>query len=146
MSATGRSVKGINELHGEFVRLVGELFSVLLWTIVAIAALAVATAHITHAFGSYKPFGILFDFRSVPDVLRGAGQFALGYASAAALAQFALVPTSLLKALEIRHQIAVDEARRKISEKAPSADDMQKIFGTKQGFGDTKPISIIEKT
>ncbi|OHC52158.1 MAG: hypothetical protein A3D16_08685 [Rhodobacterales bacterium RIFCSPHIGHO2_02_FULL_62_130] len=145
MSATGRSVKGINELHDEFVHLVGELFSVLGWTMVAIVGLAVASADINYQFGTYEPFGILFDFSSLPDVLKGAGQFAVGYASAAALAQFSLVPKSILKALELRHHIAVDEARRKISENVPSADGIQKIFGAKQGFGEVKPVSIVEK-
>jgi hypothetical protein len=145
MSASGRSVKGINDLHAEFVDLVGELFAVLGWIMVAIGGLAFASVEITLGLGIYHPFGILFDFSSLPDVLKGAGRFALGYASAAALAQFSMVPKSVLKALEIRHHIAIDEAKRKVSDNAPSSGDIQKYFGTKQGFGEVKPMTIAEK-
>jgi hypothetical protein len=48
-----------------------------------------------------------------------------------------LIPQIIQSALRIRHDLAVDEARRKLDEKSPSKENVEAMFPTDSSFGET---------
>ena len=54
------------------------------------------------------------------------------------------IPGILRRALTIRHEIAVDEARRKAMEKAPTPEALRQSFSTHPDFGRRVDLQDIE--
>ena len=140
MSSSGRSVKGINELHEEFQRAITELWIVFWLVAMALIGLLCATVRFEVLSPAFSWHVLTFDPAKALHNLHGTGQFIVGYCSAQALMHFANVPMLLKRALSIRHQIAVDEARRKIAEKVPTPVQIRASFASPAGFGEVREV------
>ncbi|WP_264773722.1 hypothetical protein [Defluviimonas salinarum] len=138
MGANGRSVKGINDLHTEIGDTIAVLWAIFGLVVLSVLGLLVNSLVIPplelHIPGSAY-------FVSVDSLLYRLSQGITGGAAMLALTRIGHVPTSFRRALEIRHQIAVDEARRRIDDSAPTTDKLQAIFPKATGFGARKDIA-----
>ena len=145
MSSSGRSVRAISELHDEMVETIGGLWSILKWVAFAVVGLAIAGINLPlelpDAILKLHPDYVQSVGRSVPRI----GQFIVGLATSMAVWRFLNVPKSLRRSLDLRKHIAIDEARRKIGEKAPNANAVHNMFGTRAGFGEVKEVKVGSK-
>lgn len=135
MSANGRSVKGIDELHKELGEIVSVLWAIFGLVAVSVLALFIGTIELPRL--ALPVFGTAYAV-SVDTLIYRVAQGIVGGASALALSRFGVVPTSFFRALQIRREIAVDEARRRIQESAPTSQDLHSSFPTLSGFGAKK--------
>jgi hypothetical protein len=132
MSASGRSVKAIDELNHELEAAMDALF--LLFGCVGIVVFAlVALATPPPTLLTRIPF-------VTTDVLPRAGQAVVVISSFLTLLRVGLIPGVLRRSLAIRHRIAIDEARRKTLENAPKTEEMRATFTTHPDFG--KPVRL----
>jgi len=132
MSATGRSVSAVNDLHAELQAAIDALLFLFGCIIVAIAALVSL---------SIPPAAVL---ATVPylttEVLPRAGQTLVCGATGLVLWRAGQIPAILRRSLRIRHEIAVNEARSKIESNAPAAGQMKQAFSTHPDFGKVLPL------
>lgn len=132
MTASGRSVLAINKLEQELQSAMDALF--LLFGCVGVVVIAlVALATPAPAVLGRVPL-------LVPEVLPRAGQAIVAGASALTMLRIGQIPAILRRSLQIRRDIAVDEARRSILEKAPSSASTQAAFPNHPDFG--KSVSL----
>lgn len=127
MSSSGRSVQSIERLDEELGAAIDALF--LLFGCVAIAIGALVSLSIAPA-----------DFlKRVPhlttDILPRAGQAFLVGSCGLIVWRMGQIPAILRRALTIRKEIAVDEAKRKVTERAPNAEALKDAFATHPDFG-----------
>lgn len=134
MTANGRSVLALNELEAELQAAMDALF--LLFGCVAIVIGALVAL-------SIEPPAIL---ARVPyltsEILPRMGQLTAVVFSSLILLRVGTLPAILRRALAMRHKIAVDEAKRKNAEKAPTSSDLMKAFPTHEDFGKSIPIDV----
>ncbi|MES3152553.1 hypothetical protein [Sphingomonas faeni] len=132
MTASGRSVKAIDELESELQASMDALFLLFgcVGTVV-IGLVALAT----------QPPAI---FTKVPyltsEMLPRFGQVVVVAASTFTVLRIGMIPGILRRSLTVRHRIAVEEARRKTLEKAPDAPTTRAFFPTHPEFG--KPVKL----
>lgn len=128
LTSTGRSVKSVIDLHDELRSTVNGLFRVLGLAVLTVVLL------LPIKFGEFLPSLDAFGM-TVQDPL---GRLV----SAAALATLAIltvalnrVPSAILRSLEIRKNIAIEEARLRNADRI-SKVDAAVAFPTKEGFGE----------
>jgi hypothetical protein len=134
MTASGRSVKAIDELRQEFEGAMDALFLLFGCVGVVVGALVALTT---------PPPQML---EGVPylttQALPRAGQSIVVTASILILLRVGQIPAILRRSLAIRHRIATEEARRKTFENAPSGEETRGAFKTHPEFG--KAITLEE--
>lgn len=127
MTANGRSVLAINELNDELQAAMDALF-LLFGCIAVVVAALVALA--TPAPAILTKFPIVTD-----EVLPRIGQAIVAFFSAITLLRVGHLPAILRRSLNVRHKIAVEEARRKTLERAPTPEEARAAFPTHPEFG-----------
>lgn len=126
MSAAGRSVLAINDLDTEIRSAMDALL--LLFACVGIAVAALVALAI-------PPPTFLRPHWLTAELLPRLGQGAVVLFSAIILLRVGQLPAVLRRTLAVRHQIALDEARRKTLENAPAAGATQTSFAAHPEFG-----------
>jgi hypothetical protein len=128
MAANGRSVQALNELQRELSAAMDAMFALF-----GLGAVAVA---ILLSLAIPMPGGIA-RIPHAASILERGGQAALVGCVSLIVTRAGQMPGVLRRSLEIRHKIAVDEARRKTIEAAPHQGEMSKIFASHPEFGAT---------
>lgn len=132
MSATGRSIKGINLLHRELANTIQKLVAIFLTSVVCFGSLIALALTSDLRFGEMVVFGFTTEGHSA---LRWALKGIFGLSLAMIVLRSAAIPSILLRALSIKHEIALDEAKRALNDAAPSDIDVRAAFATSEGFG-----------
>lgn len=136
MTASGRSVKALDELQAELTAAMDSLF--LLFglvgvSVIALLSLAIPTppllAHVPH----------------LATILERLGQAIVAGAAVLILMRAGQIPGILRRSMNIRHKIAVDEARRKTLESAPDPGAMKEAFPTHPDFGKTVDLEELQR-
>jgi hypothetical protein len=125
MTANGRSVQAVNDLQKELEAAMNVLFA--LFGLVGVSVAALILLSISTASLSELPV--------LGAVVARACQALVSAVSILIVMKSGQIPGILRRSLKIRHQIAVDEARRKTAESAPQPTDTSKSFATHPEFG-----------
>jgi hypothetical protein len=137
MTGSGRSVQAIENLDREIRDAMDALL--FMFGCTAVAFLSLMSLSIT-------PFSLL---NRVPlltsEVLPRLGQAIVVLAVAAIITRAGQIPAILRRTLTMRKDIAVEEARRKIIEKAPDALAVRASFATHPDFGKVVPLKQMEE-
>ena len=128
MTASGRSVKALNDLRDELTAAMDALF--LLFGLVGFSFVLLLIL----TFPFPKPLTVVPHLSNALD--RGT-QALIVAACVLVILRAGQVPGILRRSMAIRHQIAVDEARRKTAEKAPEAGSVASAFANHPDFGKT---------
>jgi hypothetical protein len=136
MTASGRSVLRITELQKELRSAVDTLF-----VLFALAAAAVLVL-LALSMRTPEPLRVV---SWLPAVLERSGQAIVGFLTMTVLVRSGRIPGIIRRSLDIRGQIAIDEARRKTVEKAPKAGQVSERFQTRAGFGQTVSLSEVRE-
>lgn len=131
MASSGRSVQAVNELKTELQAAIEALLALFGFGVLAVAALLVLSLPL-HAWGDGLPY-----------IAEGTRLFAQGTvcgASTLIVFRAGQVSAILRRSLEIKHKIAVDEAKRETSDNAPSAKAVRDAFPTHPDYGRTTKI------
>lgn len=127
MTASGRSVFALNKLQAELQAAIDALF--LLFGCVGIAVWALMSM-------AFAPPPIL---EKIPylttEVLPRMGQMFVVAPVALVLLRAGQIPGILRRSLAVRHEIAVDEAKKKLADKAPTGDAVRQTFANHPDFG-----------
>lgn len=129
MSAAGRSVLAIDELNAELQAAMDALF--LLFGCVAVVVGALV------ALSTPPPPLLVKVPYLTSEALPRIGQAVVVVFSALTLVRVGQIPAILRRSLAVRHKIAVEEARRKTLEKAPTSEEVKSAFATHPDFGKT---------
>lgn len=132
MTASGRSVQAINRLEVELATAMDALFFLFGLVGLSVGAL-IALAIPQPTLAMYIPFA--------NEILPRCGQALVIAASAWIVIRAGYIPGILRRTLKIRHEIAVDEARRKTLEGAPNTRMIKEAFAIQPDFGKSIPIS-----
>jgi hypothetical protein len=136
MTASGRSVKSIDELQVELSAAMDALF--LLFGLVGLSVVALVALSIpTPAQVLALPFA--------GEALCHAGQGVVLASAALILTRAGQIPGILRRSLGIRHRIAVDEARRQILENAAKTGSPGEIFPAHPDFGKSIKLADLSK-
>lgn len=133
MTASGRSVHAIEKLDAEIRAAMDALFLLFGCTAVAfggLMSLAISPPAIFH----YVPYLTV-------EILPRGGNAVVVAAVAIIIARAGQIPAILRRALAMRREIAVDEARRKLIEKAPDSAKVRASFASHPDFGKSVPIA-----
>ncbi len=138
MTASGRSVKALGELRDELGLAIDTLFE--LFGLVAVAVLTLMLLSL--------PSPLLFLVDQLPraygnlieQVPPRFGQGLLLSCVFVVVRRSGSIPAVIRKSLEIRAEIAAEEARRKTAENAPKPSEVASAFKTKPGFGRIRPL------
>lgn len=133
MTASGRSVQSIGKLRAELSAAMDALF--LLFGLAALAVLCLITLAVPTP-------AILGEIPQIPIIMHRFGQALVVMAATLIVLRAGQIPAILCRSLDIRHNIAEDEARKKTIEAAPRSGDMKATFTTHPDFG--KPVSLSE--
>ena len=136
MTASGRSVHALNELQLELTAAIDALF--LLFGLVAVAVIALFALSIPTP-------AIVVDIPFIAAVLHRFGQALVAAASILIVMRSGQIPGILRRSLNLRHKIAVDEARRKTNEAAPERGAMKASFPTHPEFGKAINLEDVKK-
>jgi hypothetical protein len=135
MTTGGRSVHAIDRLRNELMAATDALLQLL--GLVGAVFAAVFTL-------SIAPPDLAF---RVPwlatEILPRFGQAVVIAGSTVILLRASLVPAILRRCLLIRHEIAVDEAKKKTMENAAKVGEAQKFFPRDPTFGRTVPLADV---
>jgi hypothetical protein len=126
MSASGRSVQSLNALKHELSAAMDALFALF-----GLVALAVA---VLLSLAIQAPQTIA-KIPHMVSILEHSGQAVLCGCVVLIVMRAGQIPGILRRSLEIRHRIAIDEARRKTIESAPRQGEMTSAFPTHPDFG-----------
>lgn len=129
MTASGRSVLSLNKLQGELQAAMDSLFLLFGCTGVAVWAL-MSLAIVPPVLLERVPY-------LVTDILPRLGQMFIVGPVALVLLRAGQIPAILRRSLSVRHEIAVEEAKRKLAEKAPGAESVRQSFASHPDFGKT---------
>jgi len=136
MGANGRSVHAINKLEVELQSAMDALFLMFGCVAVCVAALVAL---------SIQPAAIL---RNVPylttEILPRLGQAIVTTSATLIVMRAGQIPGILRRSLAVRHEIAIEEARRKLAESAPGSETTRKSFATHPDFGRVVPLQDIQ--
>jgi hypothetical protein len=126
MSGTGRSVKRINELNNDLIETTNALFRTMKYVGCVFVALVVFSM-LPHIDVKFSLFDKEFD---IPDAPRRFLQLIVFMTAVLAVCKAYEIPRTFLKVLNIKHQIAVYEARKAIDARAPGKKDFKDLFPT----------------
>lgn len=132
MTASGRSVQSIGKLRTELGAAMDALF--LLFGLAALAVLCLI------ALAVPTPT-TLSDIPLVPVAMHLIGQALVVMAATLIVLRAGQIPAILRRSLDIRHEIAEDEARKKTIEAAPRSGETKATFTTHPEFGKSVPLS-----
>lgn len=135
MTASGRSVKAIDDLEAELQSSMDALF-LLFGCVGAVVIGLVALATQPPAILTYVPY-------LTSEILPRLGQVVVVCASAFTVMRIGMIPGILRRSLAVRHRIAIDEARRKTLEKAPDGPAARAFFPTHPDFGKSVKLEDI---
>lgn len=136
MTASGRSVHRLNKLRDELAAAMDALF--LLFGLVGVSVLGLLSLTIPVP-------ELLAKLPFVPAGLERFGQALVTAVSVLIVIRSGQVPGILRRSLVIRHEIAVDEARRETLENAPTSPAMREAFPTHPEFGRTVRLADIRE-
>ena len=136
MTASGRSVSGIDRLLSELEAAIDALLFLFGCTGVALAALL--------ALALDPPVLLMKVPYLTSQVLPRLGQAILIGAASMIVWRVGQIPAILRRSLKVRHEIAVDEARRKLGDKSPQPGAMRQAFATHPDFGKVVPLQDIQ--
>jgi hypothetical protein len=126
MTASGRSVKALDELQVELTAAMDALF--LLFGLVGVSVMALlALAIPTPPLLAQVPYLAI--------ALERMGQAVVAGTATLIVMRAGQIPGILRRSIDIRHKIAVDEARRKTFDNAPDAGTTKATFPTHPDFG-----------
>lgn len=129
MTASGRSVKAIDDLQVELQAAMDALFLMFGCVAVVIGGLVALTI---------DPPTILVNIPYITtQILPRTGQAIVVLFSSIILLRIGQIPAILRRSLAVRHRIAVEEARRKTLERAPKPAAVRGSFETHPDFGKT---------
>lgn len=135
MTASGRSVLALDELEAELQAAMDALF--LLFGCVAVVVVSLVALTI-------RPPSLLTNVPYLTsELLPRVGQMIVIAFSAITLLRVGQIPGILRRSLTIRHKIAVDEARRKTLENAPSPAATNASFANHPDFGKTVKLEDV---
>lgn len=149
VTSSGRSVKALNDVHGEIRTAIEALISLLklAGTTVAMMFLlsivhgpypVLVAAESIAAWLSYIPTAVVSAQGTTIDlaglVLR-VGQGVVVCLALAFTLKATTLPKALYAALQSKHQLAIEEARRSLDEKAPKAPEIKRAFAGGVEFG-----------
>ena len=126
MTASGRSVKALDELQVELTAAMDALF--LLFGLVGISVIALLALAIPTP-------PVLDEVPYLAIVLARAGQAVVLATATLIVMRAGQIPGILRRSISIRHKIAIDEARRKTLEKAPDPGAVKAAYPTHPDFG-----------
>lgn len=135
MTASGRSVLAINRLNDELTAAMDALFALFGLIAVTVAAMIAMTIPTPQ---------LVADIPFVADGLARGGQALVAATTTLVVMRAGQIPGILRRALAIRHEIAVDEARRKAIDNAPTQDDLRDAFRTHPEFGKTVTLQDLQ--
>lgn len=136
MTASGRSVHALNELQLELTAAIDALF--LLFGLVAVSVVALFALSIPTP-------SIIVDIPLIAAALNRFGQALVATASMLIIIRSGQIPGILRRSLNLRHKIAVDEARRKTKEAAPEQGAVKASFSTHPEFGKAINLEDVHK-
>ncbi|MCR0980660.1 hypothetical protein NRP21_01195 [Roseomonas pecuniae] len=132
MTAGGRSVHSINQLETEMQAAMDALFFILGCALVTLLGLVLLSVKVPEFLGNLpRPNVGLVPRASQAILLAGASMVIL---------RAGQIPAILRRSLSIRHEIALDEARRKVNDKVPSSDELRRSFANHPDFGKIVPL------
>lgn len=132
MTASGRSVQSINRLENELEAAMDALFLLFGCVGVAVAALVALTI---------QPATFLVEIPYLTtEFLPRCGQAFVVGATTLMLLRIGQIPGILRRSLQIRRDIAVEEARNKLEKNAPESGSMRKSYASHDEFG--KVVSL----
>lgn len=135
MTSSGRSVLVLDELESELQSAMDALFLLFGCVAVVVGALVALTI---------PPPSLLTKIPYLTsEILPRMGQMIVVAFSAITLLRIGQIPAILRRSLSIRHKIAVDEARRKTLEKAPTSAATKASFANHPDFGKTVNLEDI---
>jgi hypothetical protein len=136
MTASGRSVQAVNRLEVELQAAMDALFLLFGCVAVAVGALVALTT---------EPPGLLIHVPYLTsEIFPRLGQCVVVTALVTILLRVGQIPGILRRSLSIRHEIAVDEAKRELAEKVPDGPAIRKAFSNNPDFGKTVNLEEIE--
>lgn len=135
MTASGRSVLALDELEAELQNAMDALFLLFGCVAVVVGALVALTMP--------SPSALVKVPYLTAEILPRIGQMIVVAGSSLTLLRIGEIPAILRRSLSVRHKIAVDEARRKTLEKAPTSAAMKASFANHPDFGKTVKLEDI---
>lgn len=135
MTVNGRSVLALNELKAEISAATDALF-LLFGCVGVVIVCLVALATPTPGIAYLVPY-------LAEHILPRSGQAIACLFSALILIKSGQIPAIIRRTLEVRHKIAVEEARKKLGDAAPDETAIRQAFATHPEFG--KVIAIDER-
>ncbi len=126
MTASGRSVKALDELQVELTAAMDALF--LLFGLVGVSVMALLALAIPTP-------SLLVQVPYLAIALERMGQAVVAGTATLIVMRAGQIPGILRRSIDIRHKIAVDEARRKTFDNAPDAGATKATFPTHPDFG-----------
>lgn len=130
----GRSVKHLKDLADELQRTISALFAIFGMVAAAVATLVLLT--IPNPLIELLPMG-----QSIPTRL---AQGVIGALAVLTVAKSGTVPGAIRKSLQIRADLAVQDARRRLGEKAITAAPPA-AFATREGFGRVRSVEDLSR-
>ena len=132
MSAGGRSVQEVERLETELQAAIDVLF--LLFGCVALSIGALVSLAI-------QPSSFLIRIPYLTtEILPRIGQALVVGPTLFVIWKAGTIPAVMRRALEIKRDIAVDEAKSKLKDKAPSSEALRQGYATQENFGRSVPI------
>lgn len=135
MTTGGRSVLAIDRLRDELMSATDALLQLL--ALVGIVFASVLMLSIA------PPVGLIHIPLLFTQLLPRAGQAVVVGGSVVIVLRASLVPSILRRCLTIRHEIAVDEARKKTIENASKVGEAGKLFTRDPAFGKTMTLAEV---
>lgn len=136
MTASGRSVKALDELQVELMAAMDALFflfGLVGVSVIALLSLAIPTASLL----AHVPY--------LATVLERSGQGIVVGTATLIVMRAGQIPGILRRSMNIRHKIAVEEARRKTLKKAPEPGTVKETFLTHPEFGKTVDLDELQR-
>jgi hypothetical protein len=158
ISAGGRSVKALNGVYNETKEAISALLGLfvlagsavtvlfmisLAWAKVPVPLVDGTAANVLKIFVPVvpSPAGLSVD---LSDIVMRIGQMFVCCLILEFIRRVLKLPAILDRALVGKHELALDEARRKLAENVPKEGDIKKRFGSSPEFGDV--IRLDEKS
>ena len=137
MTSNSRSVHAINRLEAELQAAMDALFLLFGCVAVAVGAL-VALATPPPPFLTRLPY-------VTTEVLPRLGQMFVVVPVVMIMLRAGQIPGILRRTLKVRHEIAIEEARKKLGDKAPAAEKVREAFANHPDFGKSVTLEEISK-
>ena len=138
LSASGRSVQRINLLHEKIRWMIQRLFRILAGVGLAVLGLILASVDI-----KISPVALPFQLQplEISEALQRGGVGLTIAAVVYVLIGISLIPRAIFESLELRKEIAIEEARQKNAERIKGVVPKE-VFGTSPGFGERVKLDV----